>query len=158
MAALVDYFLHIEGVDGESPDQKYKGWIQVQAWQWAEENAGRWGLGGGGGSGKVEMKDFDFRMVSNKASPKLFLMCAMGEHIPQAKLVCRKSGQGQQDFLTITFSNCLVSSLRLSATCLLVKGTQYSPTRCCQRMPLALTLHVSKWNTKSSKLMARWGP
>ncbi len=43
MAALVDYFLHIEGVDGESPDQQYNGWIQVQAWQWAEENAGRWG-------------------------------------------------------------------------------------------------------------------
>lgn len=24
------------------------------------------------------MKDFEFRMVSNKASPKLFLMCATG--------------------------------------------------------------------------------
>ena len=90
--ALVDYFLKIEGVDGESPDQTYPGWIQLQAWQWAEENAGRWGFGSGGGSGKVEMKDFEFRMVSNKASPKLFLMCATGEHIPQAKLVCRKSG------------------------------------------------------------------
>lgn len=33
---------------------------------------GALGLGGGGGSGKVEMKDFEFRMVSNKASPKLF--------------------------------------------------------------------------------------
>lgn len=76
--ALVDYFLKIEGVDGESPDQTYPGWIQLQAWQWAEENAGRWGFGSGGGSGKVEMKDFEFRMVSNKASPKLFLMCATG--------------------------------------------------------------------------------
>lgn len=158
MAALVDYFLHIEGVDGESPDQQYNGWIQVQAWQWAEENAGRWGLGGGGGSGKVEMKDFEFRMVSNKASPKLFLMCAIGEHIPQAKLVCRKSGQGQQDFLIVTFSNCLVSSFKTVGNMPLGKGTQYSPTRCCQRMPSALTLHVSKWNTKSSNLMARWGP
>lgn len=43
--ALVDYFLKIEGVDGESPDQTYPGWIQLQAWQWAEENAGRWGSG-----------------------------------------------------------------------------------------------------------------
>lgn len=112
MAALVDYFLKIEGVEGESPDQNYAGWIQLQAWQWAEENAGRWGFGSGGGSGKVEMKDFEFRMVSNKASPKLFLMCATGEHVPQAKLVCRKSGSGQQDFLTVTFSNCLVSSFK----------------------------------------------
>ncbi|HDF2328762.1 TPA: type VI secretion system tube protein Hcp [Morganella morganii] len=112
MTALVDYFLKIEGVEGESPDQQYGGWIQLQALQWSEENAGRWGFGSGGGSGKVEMKDFEFRMVSNKASPKLFLMCATGEHIPQAKLVCRKSGNGQQDFMTVTFSNCLVSTFK----------------------------------------------
>lgn len=112
MSSLVDYFLKIEGVEGESPDQHYPGWIQLDAWQWAEENAGRWGNGSGGGTGKVEMKDFEFRMLNNKASPKLFLMCAMGEHIPQAKLVCRKSGQGQKDFLIVTFSNCLVSSYK----------------------------------------------
>nr|AAT90805.1 conserved hypothetical protein [uncultured proteobacterium QS1] len=110
--ALVDYFLKIEGVDGESPDQTYPKWIQLQAWQWSEENAGRWGFGSGGGAGKVEMKDFEFRMVSNKASPKLFLMCATGEHIASAQLVCRKSGQGQQDFLKVIFSNCLVSSFK----------------------------------------------
>jgi type VI secretion system secreted protein Hcp len=110
MTALVDYFLKINGVDGESPDANYKGWIQIQAWRWAEENSGRWGFGSGGGSGKVEMKDFEFRMVTNKASPKLFLLCATGEHLSEAKLVCRKSGQGQQDFLSVTFTNCLVSS------------------------------------------------
>lgn len=112
MAALVDYFLKIDSVEGESPDQHYPGWIQLDAWQWSEENAGRWGMGSGGGSGKVEMKDFEFRMLNNKASPKLFLMCAMGAHIPQARLVCRKSGLGQKDFLTVTFSNCLVSSYK----------------------------------------------
>jgi type VI secretion system secreted protein Hcp len=111
-SSLVDYFLKIDGVEGESPDRQYPGLIQLQSWQWAEENSGRWGFGSGGGAGKVEMKDFEFRMVSNKASPKLFLLCATGEHIPQAKLICRKSGKGQQDFLIITFSNGLVSSFR----------------------------------------------
>ncbi len=108
--ALVDYFLQIDGVEGESPDQQYPGLIQLQSWQWAEENSGRWGFGSGGGAGKVEMKDFEFRMVTNKASPKLFLMCATGDHIPQARLICRKSGGSQLDFMTVTFSNCLVSS------------------------------------------------
>ncbi len=111
-SSLVDYFLKIDGVEGESPDAQYPGLIQLQSWQWAEENSGRWGFGSGGGAGKVEMKDFEFRMVSNKASPKLFLMCATGEHIPQARLICRKSGKGQQDFMIITFSNGLVSSFR----------------------------------------------
>ncbi|AJY27174.1 hypothetical protein BTM_4990 [Burkholderia thailandensis 34] len=110
--ALVDYFLEIDGVEGESTDQHYPGRIQIQSWQWAEENSGRWGFGSGGGAGKVEMKDFEFRMVSNKASPKLFLMCATGEHIQNAKLICRKSGKGQQEFLTISFASGLVSSFR----------------------------------------------
>ncbi|MBN3860286.1 type VI secretion system tube protein Hcp [Neisseriaceae bacterium PsAf] len=110
MAALVDYFLNIDGVQGESPDSVYKGWIQLQSWQWGEENSGHWGFGAGGGAGKVEMKDFEFHMVTNKASPKLFLLCATGEHINKAQLVCRKAGKGQQDFLRVTFSNCLVSS------------------------------------------------
>lgn len=110
--ALADYFLKIDGVEGESPDQAYPGYIQLQAWQWAEENSGRWGFGSGGGAGKVEMKDFEFLMVTNKASPKLFLMCATGDHIDEAKLICRKSGAGQQDFMIVTFSNCLVSSFR----------------------------------------------
>ena len=111
-SSLVDYFLNITGVEGESPDAQYPGYIQLQSWQWAEENSGRWGFGSGGGAGKVEMKDFEFRMVSNKASPKLFLMCATGEHIPSASLICRKSGKGQQEFMTVTFSNGLVSSFR----------------------------------------------
>ncbi|MBN3817151.1 type VI secretion system tube protein Hcp [Paraburkholderia sp. Se-20369] len=110
--ALVDYFLEIDGVEGESTDKQYPNRIQIQSWQWAEENSGRWGFGSGGGAGKVEMKDFEFRMVSNKASPKLFLMCATGDHIASAKLICRKSGKGQQEFLTISFASGLVSSFR----------------------------------------------
>jgi type VI secretion system secreted protein Hcp len=122
MQALVDYFLKIDGIEGESPDKTYPGWIQLERWQWAEENSGRWGVGSGGGTGKVEMKDFEFRMVTNKASPKLFLMCATGQHLDSAKLVCRKSGQGQQDFMIVTFSNCLVSSFRTLGNVPLVMG------------------------------------
>jgi type VI secretion system secreted protein Hcp len=112
--ALVDYFLYIENVQGESQDVNHAGLIQLTSWQWAEENSGRWGFGSGGGAGKVEMKDFEFRMVTNKASPKLFVMCATGTHIAQAKLICCKSGGGSmaKDFLTVTFSNCLISSFR----------------------------------------------
>jgi type VI secretion system secreted protein Hcp len=46
----------------------------------------------------------------SKASPKLFLACASGQHFKEAKLVARKAGKGQQEFLTWTFSDLLVSS------------------------------------------------
>jgi type VI secretion system secreted protein Hcp len=49
-------------------------------------------------------------MKINKASPKLFLACASGEHIPDAVLTCRKAGKDQQEFLKFKFSDVLISS------------------------------------------------
>jgi type VI secretion system secreted protein Hcp len=66
--------------------------------------------GGGGGAGKVSMQDFSFVMRFNKASPKLMLACATGKHIKNARLAVRRAGQGQQDYLTFTFLDVLVSS------------------------------------------------
>jgi type VI secretion system secreted protein Hcp len=60
------------------------------------------------------MQDFHFVMNVNKASPKLFLACANGQHIPKAILTARKAGKDQQDYLKVTFSNLLISSFQTS--------------------------------------------
>ncbi len=108
----VDYFLKIKGIEGESFDAKHKNEIDVLSWSWGETQSGTHAVGGGGGAGKVNMQDFSFVMKVNKASPKLMLACANGEHIPEATLVCRKAGKEQQEFLTIKLSDCLVSSFQ----------------------------------------------
>jgi len=108
--AAVDYFLKLDGVDGESEDHKHKGEIEIESWSWGETNAGTSGHGGGAGAGKVSMQDFHFVMKVNKASPKLFLACAGGDHIKKAKLTCRKAGKEQQEFLTVDFEDVLISS------------------------------------------------
>jgi type VI secretion system secreted protein Hcp len=108
--AAVDYFLKIEGVQGESADDKHKNEIDVESWSWGETNAGSSATGGGGGAGKVSMQDFHFVMKMNKATPKLMLACASGEHIKKAELVCRKAGKEQQEYLKIVLSDVLVSS------------------------------------------------
>lgn len=106
----VDYFLKIDGIDGESTDDKHKGEIDVVSWSWGESNSGSHSGGGGGGAGKVAMQDFSFTMSMNKATPKLMLACATGQHIKNAILVCRKAGTEQQEYLKITFTDLLVSS------------------------------------------------
>ncbi len=108
--AAVDYFLKIDGIDGESQDSKHKGDIDLESWSWGESQSGTHAAGGGGGAGKVSMQDFHFVMKVNKSSPKLLLACANGEHFKKAVLVCRKAGKEQQEFLKITFTDCLVSS------------------------------------------------
>jgi len=108
--ALVDFFLKLDGIDGESADDKHKGEIQLESWSWGEQQSGTAGSNAGMGAGKVNMQDFHFVMQINKASPKLFLACATGEHIKTATLTCRKAGKEQQEYLKWTFSDVLVSS------------------------------------------------
>lgn len=108
--ALVDYFLKIDGVDGEAQDHKHKGEIDIESFSWGATQTGIHVTGGGGGAGKVSMQDFHFVMKYNKASPKLMLLCASGEHIKKAVLTCRKAGKDQQEYLKVTLSDVLVSS------------------------------------------------
>jgi type VI secretion system secreted protein Hcp len=108
--AAVDYFLKIDGIEGESADSKHKSEIDVQSFSWGETQSGTFAAGGGGGAGKVAMQDFHFVMQVNKASPKLMLACANGQHIPKAVLTCRKAGKEQQEYMKWTFSDVLVSS------------------------------------------------
>jgi type VI secretion system secreted protein Hcp len=108
--AAVDYFLKIDGVDGESQDSKHKSEIHLESWAWGEVQQGANAADGGGGAGKVAMQDFHFVMKVNKASPKLMLACATGEHIKKAILTCRKAGKEQQEYLKVTIEDLLVSS------------------------------------------------
>jgi type VI secretion system secreted protein Hcp len=105
----IDYFLRIDGVSGESLDAKHKGEIDVESWSWGETNPGPPGAGGGG-AGKVQMQDFNFTAKFSKASPNLVLACASGKHLKSAVLTARKAGKGQQEFLTFSLSDVLVSA------------------------------------------------
>ena len=77
----VDNFLKIEGIEGESEDSEHKGEIEIGSFNWEEAQQGSFSQGGGGGSGKVKMGNFDFVSRTSKASPKLMLACATGQHI-----------------------------------------------------------------------------
>jgi len=114
--AVVDYYLKIDGIDGESQDQKHKGEIEIQSWSWGETNSGSMTYGGGGGTGRSQPSDFHFVKKVDKASPALFLACADGEHIKKAVLSCRKAGKNQQDFLIWTFEDFLVASYQVGGS------------------------------------------
>jgi type VI secretion system secreted protein Hcp len=115
-AATVDYFLKIDGVEGESTDERHKGEIEILSFSWGETQTGTMSRGGGGGAGKVSMQDFHFTMAMNKASPSLFLKCATGEHIKQAVLTARKAGGDQQEYLKVTLTDVLITSYQTSGS------------------------------------------
>jgi type VI secretion system secreted protein Hcp len=107
----VDIFLKLDGIKGESADAKHKEEIDVLAWSWGMSQSGTMHTGGGGGAGKVNVQDISITKPLDKASPLLAARCAQGEHIKQALLTVRKAGTQQQEYLKITLTDCLVSSI-----------------------------------------------
>jgi type VI secretion system secreted protein Hcp len=109
--AAVDFFLKIDGVDGESGDSKHKGEIELESWSWGETQVGAHSA---------------IHIVTrvSKASPKLMQACATGEHYKKAVLTCRKAGKEQQEYLKITFSDLLVSSFQIGGSA----GSSILPT------------------------------
>ena len=141
--AQADFFLKIDGIEGESGDSKHKGELEIESWSWGESNSGSSGAGGGAGSGKVSMQDFHFVVKLGKHTPKLALACATGEHISKAKLVCRKAGGDQQEYLTISFEDVLISSYHFGAS---QGGGSTLPTDQC-----AFNYSKIQWEYKEQK-------
>lgn len=56
------------------------------------------------------MQDTHFTTAFGKASPKLMLACAKGQHLKQAVLTGCKAGKGRQEYLKVELENVLVSS------------------------------------------------
>ena len=108
----VDYFLKIDGIEGDSHDAAHKNEIELISYDWTESQSGSFAQGGGGGVGKVHMENFKFVMYTSKASPKLALYCANGKHIKEATLTCRKAGEGQLDFYTIKLTDIIIAQYR----------------------------------------------
>jgi type VI secretion system secreted protein Hcp len=108
----VDYFLKIDGIDGESTDDKHAKEIEIESWSVGGTNAGSFSSGGGGGTGRVALGDFHFVKKTDNSSAKLFTHCCTGEHVTTATLVCRKAGKDQQEFLTIVFTSGVITSFQ----------------------------------------------
>lgn len=107
----VDMILKIEGVDGESVIQDHEDEIDVLAWSWGMSQSGSMHVGGGAGSGKVNIQDVSLTKYVDKSSPNLMRACCNGEHLTEATLTVRKAGKDALDYLKIKMSPVLVTSL-----------------------------------------------
>jgi type VI secretion system secreted protein Hcp len=113
--ASIDTHIKFAGVEGESTHKDHKGEIEVMSWTWGASNDSI-GAGGGSGKGKAVPGDFQFTHLYDKASPVLGKYCIAGKHFADVTLTCRKSGEGQKDFLVIKFKEVFIKSVQPSGT------------------------------------------
>ncbi len=107
----VDMFLKLTGIDGEAQDSKHKNEIDVLAWSWGISQSGSMHMAGGGGSGKASFQDISLTKYVDSSSTALLNACATGKHIDKGELFVRKAGGEQEEYITITMEECLISSV-----------------------------------------------
>ncbi len=107
----VDMFIKVDGVTGESKDSAHSGEIDVIAWTWGLQQSGSRHMGGGGGSGKVNVQDLSFTKYVDKSSTDLMLFCCNGKHVKEATLTVRKAGESPLEYIKVKMSDCLVSGV-----------------------------------------------
>ncbi len=108
---MADLFMKVTGIEGESEAEGHKKEIELLSWGFKAENPGSFQHGGGGGTGKVTLHNFDITKQMDAASANLFLFCANGKHIDKVVFTARKSGGGTtpEDFLIITMEHCVIA-------------------------------------------------
>lgn len=109
----VDIFLKIndDNVKGESQDKTHKQDIDVLAWSFGMSNSSSTHTGGGGGAGKVNVQDISLTKYVDSASPALMLACCNGQHFPSALLTVRKMGKTPLEYIKITMTEVIVTSV-----------------------------------------------
>jgi len=107
------YFLNVEGIPGDSTQPGHTGHIDVISFNLGVEQRGISDFGGGGGAGKSSFKPFLIHKQVDKASPKLFLACATGQHIKKATLFVQTTrNEGPPvNYLVITMEDVIISSV-----------------------------------------------
>jgi type VI secretion system secreted protein Hcp len=109
-----DCFLKIEGIPGESTDDKHKDQIEILSYSHGVKQAssGSASTAGGRGSQRCDHEDFTIVHDIDKSSPKLALFCCNGKHIPSIVMeICRATGD-KQKYMEYKLSDAIVSSVR----------------------------------------------
>jgi type VI secretion system secreted protein Hcp len=113
-----DNFLKIEGINGESTDDKHTQWIEVLSYNWgvSQMASASASSSGGGTTQRVDLQDLSIVKMLDSATPMLFKTCARGEHIKQVKLELCRAGGDKLSYMEYTLNNVIISSVSTSGS------------------------------------------
>lgn len=113
----VDMFLKIDGIDGESTDEKHSKWIEVHKYSHgvSQPVSGASATGGRTG-GRADFENLLVAKTIDNATPDLNIKCAKGEHIAKIELdLCLATGD-KHTFMKYTLEDCIVTSVKPGAS------------------------------------------
>jgi len=113
---MPDFFLKIDGVDGESKDEEHSGEIDIVSFSYGVSQPSSAHSGGGSGVSKASFSDFTVMKQVDKTTPVLMKKCAGGDHFATVVFTARRAGGEKVTYQTITLSNAMITSYQKSGS------------------------------------------
>lgn len=117
-AASMDYFLKVDDIKGDSVDERYRDWIDIQSFSWGVTNSTGGSQGGGGGAGKPVFQDFSWSQIVDSSIPPMFVALTQGKRIKEITLEVVRPGGAKSSgpFFQMSFEDAVLSSLTVVGT------------------------------------------
>lgn len=112
-----DTFVKIDGIDGESSDEKYSDWIEILSCdvKVAQKVSNTASSVGGASAERADFSDFGFVKQLDSASPKIAIACAAGTHIDTIVITFCRAGEEKIKFMEYRLTNCIISEVAMIA-------------------------------------------
>jgi type VI secretion system secreted protein Hcp len=111
----IDAYLKIDGINGESEDEKHRQWIEVSNVLYSinQPRAETVSTAGGLTTGRAELYPITFRKLADIASPVLLQTCTAGKTIPKAVFeFMRADGNGTPiPYFKIELENLMIANI-----------------------------------------------
>lgn len=107
-----DVFLKIDGISGESRDEKHSDWIECQSFSHGiSQPSSILGISGGAVSAeKPVLEDFVIVKHMDRASPKLYLACTNGERLSEVTMEITRSEGDKGLYMRYELTDVIISS------------------------------------------------
>jgi type VI secretion system secreted protein Hcp len=111
-AAADDVFLKLDGIRGESTDDRHRFEIDVLSYTHSLTGAFARGPGSAGaGAGKTICGPVTITKFVDASSPDLILNVANGKHIPKAVFTFRRPGAKQLEYYKVTLEDVIITEI-----------------------------------------------
>jgi type VI secretion system secreted protein Hcp len=110
---MIDAFLKVDGIPGESTDDAHKEWIEVLSFNHGihQPTVATASSAGGAASERCEHQDFSIVKQIDKASPKLYEACCSGKHIKEILIELCRAGGDKLKYMEIKLEEVVVSNV-----------------------------------------------
>jgi len=105
-----DAFVRIDGIDGESSDEKHPRWMEIITLDTGLDQK-KSSTASSAGAGRVDFKPIRFSKLVDTATPSLALACADGTHIDTVVIELCRAGGDKLKFMEYKLRNCLISGV-----------------------------------------------